>query len=310
MRPSRSPSGSTPTHTTSPAAISVSSCAGCVIVDPGGQHFRFEHRCGNGHALQLFDGVQQRFGPSAAGRDAVPRHAGTARSASVSTGSISRRSRARERRRTMLQHVGVDPLTLSSAGAEFSMDDSPVSRDALQERRLRRRRPSPYRAANSAAVKAPCDRANRSARSAGRILCTASSNASGTPGGTRTPIASRYRATSSTAMNLCSPPIATATIRPASFQASNRGRRRLEARCGRRSRRGSDRRCGAADRAASRSSELCTFRRDAAAAVQRLRERAASSRSRSSASPSSSRSCAWSTESACARRSASGASPS
>jgi hypothetical protein len=81
----------------------------------------------------LFDGVQQRFRPSAAGRDALPRHQES--SERIGFDRFDLAAEAGERAAPdHVQHVRVDPLTLSSAGAEFSMDNPPVSRDSLQER--------------------------------------------------------------------------------------------------------------------------------------------------------------------------------
>ena len=99
---------------------------GFVVVHPGWQHFRFENRCGDGNALQLFDGVQQRFRSSAAGRDALPGHQESSERIGLDWFDLA--AEAGERAAPdHVQHVRVDPLTVRSAGAEFSMDDPPVS---------------------------------------------------------------------------------------------------------------------------------------------------------------------------------------
>ena len=60
MRPSRSPMGSTPAHATSPAAMRVSRPAGVIVGDAGGEDGGLDERGGEGRALQIFDGVEQR----------------------------------------------------------------------------------------------------------------------------------------------------------------------------------------------------------------------------------------------------------
>ena len=87
----------------------------------------------DGNALQLFDGVQQRFRSSAAGRDAVPGHQES--SQRIGPNWFDLAPEAGERAAPdHVQHVRVDPLAVRSAGAEFPMDDLPVLRDSLQER--------------------------------------------------------------------------------------------------------------------------------------------------------------------------------
>ena len=133
MRPSRSPSGSTPTQTTSPAAISVSSIARLVVGDARRQHFAFEHRRGNRRALQLFDGVEQRLESAAPRPDAVPRDDEAAERVGVDRFDFLAQPGERPAAQAA-QDVGVDPLALGAAGPELALDEPPGLAQPQQQR--------------------------------------------------------------------------------------------------------------------------------------------------------------------------------
>ncbi len=150
--------------------------------------------------------------PEPVGDGATPCHAGRNRaSVTGSTGSTSRRSFARERRRSSRRTSGSQYSRSAPPGR-----NAPDRSDPAAARRWSASSTTPtgnpHRRAGSEARNGPCVRADR-ARSPSSAPATGARNAPGTPGGADTPTPSRYRATSSIAIQRSSPAIRARTAR-------------------------------------------------------------------------------------------------
>ena len=181
-----------------------------VAGDAGREDVALQHGGGDRHARELVhdlgEALQRRVPRSGAASDATgstPCHAGRKRpSASGSTGSTSRRSRASERRRSIRSTSGSHHSRSEPDGRNSPRTIVPAARAArAHPRRPRAAGPSapPARARNG-----PWERAQR-ASSPSSAPVTASRNASGTPRRRRCPTPSRYRPTSSIATQRSSP---------------------------------------------------------------------------------------------------------
>ena len=182
---------------TSPALISVSSIAGCVVVCARGQHLALEHRRRNGGALQLFDRIEHAL-PGPRLPDPTPCHDTSEAPERFRVDRLDFLSQPRERSPAKAaQHVGSIhsrsvPPGLNSPSINFPAEVSCRTRavgdaDAQTvagseltrgERPMRPRIPE--------------------RQVAGRIAHGLEQRL-GQPGGSGAPSASRYRATSSTA---------------------------------------------------------------------------------------------------------------
>ena len=206
-----------------------------VARDPGRQHVALEHRRRDGDAGQLVDhlGEPLQGGLAAQGRrDVRPERPGHGRRRHA----LPRGQEARQRRRLhrldlaaqpgqrappeQAQHVRVAPLALDAAGPELAAQER-ARLDEPRERLL----DDPDREPPAGAPAPPPgrDRASgptgpgaRRARRASRPR-----NAAGVPGGGWAPVASRYRAASSTAIQRASPPIRTTTARRVAASVSS-----------------------------------------------------------------------------------------
>ena len=128
-RPSRSPIGSTPTQTTSPAAVTASRSAGIVDLDPRRQDLGLENRRGQRRALQLLDRVEQRIGAVPPLHHAVPRRHEAAEHRVIDrldlVAELGERAAPQH-----AQHAGVGPFPLGAARAELALDQAPFGRSA------------------------------------------------------------------------------------------------------------------------------------------------------------------------------------
>ena len=257
---------------------------------------------------------EQRVQARARGRrDALPLERGSARRRRGSTGSTSRRSFASERRlsarSTSASHHSRDAAAREELALERRGPAAASRSSAARDRRRRRGRTAPRRLGAERAVRARVARDEIAERIGDGLEERRRAGPAAGRRRARRAAAPRPRPRRSGA----SPAIvhrdrraarATSCVEPARPRASGRPPRGARSPPRVRSPSESRRSCSAVG--VSRRDG----RRAAGACARARRSRSASSSSRSSASPSSSRSCAWSTVSACARRSASGASPS
>ena len=157
--------------------------------------------------------ASRRRAPGRAGRTArvLPGRAGTWRSTCGGTGSASRRSLARQRRRSSRSI----PVSHHSVPRPPGRNSPSATRPSAASRRsasVVTAVPRPNRCATVAAVNGPCVRAYLATRSPSGSG-TGSVNASGTPGGSATPSPSRSRPASSTATHRSCPATLTSISR-------------------------------------------------------------------------------------------------
>ena len=228
--------------------------------------------------------------------------------ASGSTGSTSLRSRASERRRSLRSTSASHHSEPDPAGRNSPSSTRPCAASRWRVWRTTAA-PSPSRSATWSVVNGPWVRANRETRSASGSS-TGSVNASGVPGGTGTPSPSRSRPMSSTAVQRASPAIRTSTTRRTSARAASHWAASAPSTVRSAT---STVVSGPSIRSRSATPSASRARRSGASRWSSASTSASTSgsrSSRSSARPSSSASRPWSSESAAARRSAMGESPS
>ena len=149
MRPSRSPSGSTPTQTTSPGGDQARRDRPDRSRRAARAGFRVSRiEAGSGAPCELLDDVEQRVGALPRARRRRATSARKRPSAAGSTGSTSWRSLASERRRSVRSTSASRPLAPRAGRAELALDEPPVaaSRSATASAAAR---PRPKRAATS-----------------------------------------------------------------------------------------------------------------------------------------------------------------
>jgi hypothetical protein len=133
MRPSRSPSGSTPVHVTSPAPSSVSSMSGVYEAQARRQDFTLEQRGHDRDALQLLDHVEQPVEAGARPRQAVPRHQEAAEGRGIHR--LDLLSQLRERSLPhVAQHFGVAPFAAAAPRPELAIGHAAGGAQAHQRR--------------------------------------------------------------------------------------------------------------------------------------------------------------------------------
>ncbi len=104
-----------------------------VVLHARRQNLMLEHGRGQGRALELFDGVEERLDPVAAGSDALPRDGEAAERFGIHRLDLLPQpgERAAAQR---AKHVGVRPLTAGPAAPEFAFDDPPLVRQPGEQR--------------------------------------------------------------------------------------------------------------------------------------------------------------------------------
>ena len=140
MRPSRSPTCSRPTQTTSPAAMTRVEIAAAIVGDARGENFAFEFGDEKRGALQIFDGVEKRVETAAASGDSLPARGETREGALLDGFDFA--AQAREAlAANLLQDFGVAPFLVLSARAEFAFEQFSLAvkraKDCIDLRRLK-----------------------------------------------------------------------------------------------------------------------------------------------------------------------------
>ena len=131
MRPSRSPSGSRPTHTTSPRGQQRVEIGGLIVGHARGKDLTLQIGGDQRGALQNFDGIEQRVEAAARRGDALP--AREQAREGVLFGRHHFAAQARQRLAAdLLQHVRVAPFAMHAAGPELAFQQLALGVEAPQ----------------------------------------------------------------------------------------------------------------------------------------------------------------------------------